>query len=69
MACYAALRACAGNDAARLTRLATRFTAPVYPGEEVEFEFWRESDTLWRLRARVAAREAVVLNNGIVELA
>ena len=69
MACYAALRACAGNDAARLKRLATRFTAPVFPGEEVQFEFWRESDTLWRLRARVAAREAVVLNNGIVELA
>jgi acyl dehydratase len=69
MACYAALRACAGNDAARLKRLATRFTAPVFPGEEVQFEFWRESDTLWRLRARVAARETVVLNNGIVELA
>lgn len=69
MACYAALRVCAGNDASRLTRLATRFTAPVYPGEEVQFEFWRESDTMWRLRARVAAREAVVLNNGIVELA
>lgn len=68
MACYAALRACAGNDAARLKRLATRFTAPVYPGEAVQFEFWRESDTLLRLRARVDARGVVVLNNGIVEL-
>jgi acyl dehydratase len=68
MACYATLRAASGNDAARLNRLATRFTAPVYPGEAVQFEFWRESENLLRLRARVDARGVVVLNNGIVEL-
>lgn len=55
-------------EAARLTRFAVRFTAPVWPGETVRYELWRESDTLLRLRASVDARQAVVLNNGVVEI-
>ena len=69
MAAVAALEACCDYDASRLKRLAARFTAPVYPGESVRFEFWRQSSTRLQLRARVDARDAVVLNNGIVELA
>ncbi|PTB18852.1 3-alpha,7-alpha,12-alpha-trihydroxy-5-beta-cholest-24-enoyl-CoA hydratase [Trinickia symbiotica] len=69
MAGYAAIRTFAANDATRLKRLALRLTSPVYPGEEVRFQFWRESDTRLHLRARVDARDAVVLNNGIVEIA
>ena len=57
-----------GFEAARLTRLAVRFTSPVWPGETVRYELWRESDTLLRLRASVDARQAVVLNNGLVEI-
>lgn len=68
MAAYAAIRVCADNDATRLKRIATRFTAPVFPGETLCFEFWRESDTVVRLRARVKERNVVVLNNGIIEL-
>ena len=56
-------------DAARLTRLAVRFTSPVWPGETVRYELWRESATQLRLRASVDARQAVVLNNGVVEIA
>ena len=55
-------------EAARLTRFAVRFTSPVWPGETVRYELWRESDTLLRLRASVDARQAVVLNNGVVEI-
>ena len=69
MACHAVLRAVLGYDAAPLRALAVRFTAPVIPGDTVRFELWRESDghTL-RLRARVAARSVVVLDNGVVEI-
>ena len=56
------------NDAFRLRRLAVRFTSPVWPGETVRYELWRESASLLRLRATVDAREAVVLNNGLVEV-
>lgn len=58
-----------GNDPTRLKRLAVRFTSPVWPGETVRYELWRESDTQHRLRATVDARKVVVLNNGVVEIA
>jgi acyl dehydratase len=45
-----------------------RFTSPVWPGETVRYELWREGDTLLRLRASVDARKTVVLNNGVVEV-
>ncbi|MGF6544654.1 pyridoxine/pyridoxamine 5'-phosphate oxidase [Paraburkholderia youngii] len=35
----------------------------------MRFQFWRDSDTRLHLRARVDARDVVVLNNGIVEIA
>jgi acyl dehydratase len=66
---YAAIRTFAGNDAARLKRLALRLTSPVFPGEALRFQFWRDGDTRLHLRARVDARDVVVLNNGIVEIA
>lgn len=69
MAGYAAIRTFADNDPARLKRLALRLTSPVYPGEQVRFQFWRASDERLHLRARVDARDVVVLNNGIVEIA
>jgi acyl dehydratase len=58
-----------GFDAARLRRFAVRFTAPVWPGETVRYELWREGDAVVRLRASVDARQAVVMNNGLVEIA
>ena len=56
------------HDAARLKRLALRFTSPVWPGETVRYELWREGAALLRLRASVDARKTVVLNNGVVEV-
>lgn len=69
MAAHAVLRSCCGYDAPRYKSMAIRFTSPVYPGETVRFEIWRESDSRLQLRARVDARDVVVLNNGVVELA
>lgn len=57
------------NDAARLKRLAVRFTSPVWPGETVCYELWKTNDTTMQLRATVDARKTVVLNNGVVEVA
>ena len=68
MACHAVLRAVLRYDAARLRALAVRFTAPVYPGEDVHFELWRVDAGTMRLRARVNARNAIVLDNGVVEI-
>ena len=68
MATRAALGAYLGNNASRLRRLAARFTAPVFPGETLTFEFWQRSDTEIAFRARVAARDVTVLNHGIAEI-
>lgn len=68
MAAFAAICVCAGGDAQRLKRIATRFSAPVYPGETLRFQFWEGSNGQWHMRARVDARDAVVLNNGLLEL-
>jgi acyl dehydratase len=57
------------NDASRLRRIAVRFTSPVWPGETVRYELWQEGATVVRLRATVDARQVVVLNNGLVEVA
>lgn len=67
MACHAILRTVLEYDATRLRALAVRFTAPVYPGDVLRFDLWRQDDTsILRLRACVDDR--VVLDNGSVEI-
>jgi acyl dehydratase len=68
IACHAVLRAVLSYNAARLRGIAVRFTAPVYPGEEIRFELWRADERTLRLRARVVTRDAIVLDNGVVEI-
>jgi acyl dehydratase len=68
MAARAVIEKVLGHDAARLKRLAVRFTSPVWPGETVRYALWREGEKLLRLQASVDARQAVVLNNGVVEI-
>lgn len=71
MACWAALRQCAGGDPARLKALDIRFAAPVYPGETLVTEIWHAQGQPGRLhlRARVRERDLVVLSHGLVKLA
>ena len=60
---HAILRSYCDYDPAHLTSMALRFSAPVYPGETIRTEMWRDGDTV-SFRARVAERDVVVLNNG-----
>ncbi len=54
-------------DAGRIASMHARFTAPVYPGESLMTDIWRDG-TLWSFRTRVAARDVVVLGNGRLQL-
>ena len=56
-----------GPSAVTLRRLGLRFSAPVYPGETIRTEIWRD-DSGVSFRARVPARDVVVLNNGYATL-
>jgi acyl dehydratase len=63
IAARALLQALDGPSAVRLQRLGLRFSAPVFPGETIRTEIWRRDGEI-SFRARVPARDAVVLNNG-----
>lgn len=54
-------------DASRIASMHARFTAPVYPGESLTTDIWRDG-TLWSFRTRVATRDLVVLGNGRLQL-
>ncbi len=43
--------------------MAGRFSAPVYPGETIRTEMWRDGNVV-SFRARVVERDIVAINNG-----
>ena len=57
------LAQCAGSDPTRLRSLYARFSAPVFPGETLRLELFREGRDV-RFRVRVPARDKVVLDHG-----
>jgi acyl dehydratase len=63
----AVLAALCANQSSRLKRLDARFASPVYPGETIRTEIWRECEGIASYRASVVERDLVVLNNGYVE--
>jgi len=63
----AVLQALCDNKSARLKRLDARFASPVFPGETIRTEIWREGQGRAAYRAKVVERDLVVLNNGYVE--
>ena len=64
---HAILKTLCGYDPARLTAIAGRFTAPVFPGETIRTEIWRDGAVV-SFRARAVERDAVALNNGRAEI-
>ncbi len=67
---HALLRQCADHDPSRLRALDIRFTAPVFPGETLVTEIWRDpaQSTQFRLRAKVLERDKIVLSHGWAEI-
>jgi acyl dehydratase len=68
VATRAILKACCGDEPARLKEIRLRFSSPVYPGETIRTEIWRDGDAV-SFRARVVERDLVVLNNGFARVA
>lgn len=66
MSAVAVSRACCRLEPHRLRRVGARFAAPVFPGDTLSTEIWRD-DTGIEFQTRVAARDAVVLANGRAE--
>lgn len=63
----AIVQECCDNDAARLKSLSLRFSKPVYPGETLAIEIFRQSAGKVGFRCRVVERDLVVLDRGAAE--
>jgi len=61
------LKSLCGYDDTRLKRMSARFVNPVYPGETICTEMWVERSHVF-FRARVKARNVVVLDAGVAEI-
>jgi hypothetical protein len=67
MAGRAMIKLFCDNDPARLRVLNLRFAAPMYPGETLRIEAWREGPGRACFRVIAAQRDITILNNGYVE--
>jgi acyl dehydratase len=64
---HALLKAVCDYDPTRVRSFAGRFSAPVFPGETIRTEMWRDGDVV-SFRALVPDRNVVVMNNGRAEV-
>jgi acyl dehydratase len=64
---HAILKTLCGYDPARFVAMEGRFSSPVYPGETIRTEMWRDANVV-SFRATVPARGVTVLNNGRAEI-
>jgi len=64
---HAVLKTFCGYDPAKLTAFACRFSAPVFPGETLRTEMWRDGSVV-SFRSNVVERDVVAVNNGRAEV-
>lgn len=64
---HALLRIVCDYDSRRLSAMAARFTAAVYPGETIRTELWQDGNIV-SFRARVVERDRVVIDHGRAEV-
>lgn len=65
---YAVLKHVCNNDTGAFKSLKGRFSAPVFPGENIQVSLWRETGGV-AIRATVPERNVVVFNNGFADVA
>jgi acyl dehydratase len=57
-----------GGDASRIKHMQVRFSSPIYPGETIRTEIWRNGAEI-SFRSRCVERDVVILNNGLARIA
>lgn len=63
LTCRAVLQTYADYDASAFRQHAVRFSAPVFPGETVSVDLWKDGNVV-SFEARVKARNVTVIRNG-----
>ena len=67
IAARAILRECADYRPERLKSIEARFSRPVFPGDTIRTEIWREGERI-SFQCRVVSRNDIVLSNGLATL-
>ncbi len=67
IAARAVLRTCADYRPERLKSIEARFSRPVFPGDTIRTEMWREGERI-SFQCRVVSRNDIVLSNGLATL-
>ncbi|MGO1500995.1 MAG: MaoC/PaaZ C-terminal domain-containing protein [Marinobacter sp.] len=67
VAAHALMKTLCDYDPTRFHRMRLRFSAPVYPGETIRTEMWRDGNKV-AFRCRSVERDLVVINNGYAEV-
>lgn len=62
-ACRAVLQTMCGYDHTLITGFDVRFSSPVFPGETIVTDMWKDGNVV-SFRSKVKERDVVVLNNG-----
>ncbi len=62
-AAHAVLKTFCGYDPQKIVSFAARFSAPVFPGETIRTEMWRDGAVV-SFRSRVVERDVIAVNNG-----
>ncbi|MBZ9603047.1 MaoC family dehydratase [Phyllobacterium chamaecytisi] len=65
--CRAILQTYADYDPSSFLRHAARFSAPVYPGDVITLEMWKDGNAI-SFEAKVKARDVTVVKNGLTVL-
>jgi acyl dehydratase len=63
LSCRAVLQTYADYDPLAFRQHVTRFSSPVFPGETVTFDLWKDGNVI-SLEGRVKARNVTVIRNG-----
>lgn len=61
---HAILKTCCNYNPDQLKRLRLRFSAPVYPGDTIQTEIWRQDNNQIYFRCRSLEQDKIVINNG-----
>jgi len=67
IAAHAVLRTCGDYHPQRLASFEARFSRPVFPGETIRTEMWRDGERV-SFQCRVVGRDEIVLSNGLAVL-
>jgi acyl dehydratase len=68
LTCRAVLQTYADYDPSAFKRHAVRFSSPVYPGETVSVDLWKDGNVV-SFEAKVKERNVTVIKSGRTELA